>query len=155
MVGRAYQVMISHLVSALKDASLDITTTEYLILRVVYSKEGLQQCEIAEMVGKDKVAVCRCVVGLEAGMKENEVKEVLESDRYDDEVRFDEREAMMREVHGVPYIMFNGDFAVPGALLNSGVIYSRDYGCNQDISPWFYRNVARRTASYDSGLKGE
>lgn len=53
---------------------------------------------------------------LSVGMGEEEVKEVLESDKYDDEVRFDEREAAMRGVHGVPYIMFNGGFAVPGAM---------------------------------------
>lgn len=51
-----------------------------------------------------------------AGMKEEEVKEVLESNMYDDEVRFDEREAAMRGIHGVPYILFNGSFAVPGAM---------------------------------------
>lgn len=53
---------------------------------------------------------------LSVGMKEEDVKEVLESDMYDDEVRFDEREAAMRGVRGVPYIVFNGDFAVPGAM---------------------------------------
>ena len=53
---------------------------------------------------------------LSVGMKEDEVKEVLDSDKYDDEVRFDEREAAMRGVHGVPYIVFNGGFAVPGAM---------------------------------------
>lgn len=53
---------------------------------------------------------------LQAGMKEPEVKEVLDSEMYDDEVRFDEREAAMRGVHGVPYIVFNGGFAVPGAM---------------------------------------
>ncbi|MDE6461066.1 MAG: DsbA family oxidoreductase [Paramuribaculum sp.] len=54
------------------------------------------------------------------GMKEDEVKEVLNSDKYDDEVRFDEREAAMRGVHGVPYIMFGSDFAVPGAMSIDG-----------------------------------
>ena len=54
------------------------------------------------------------------GMKESEVKEVLESDMYDDEVRFDERDAAMRGVHGVPYIVFNGNFAVPGAMSVEG-----------------------------------
>lgn len=54
------------------------------------------------------------------GMKEDEVKEVLESDKYDDEVRFDEREAAMRGVRGVPYIVFGGDFAVPGAMSIEG-----------------------------------
>lgn len=53
---------------------------------------------------------------LSVGMKEEDVKAVLESDMYDDEVRFDEREAAMRGVRGVPYILFNGDFAVPGAM---------------------------------------
>lgn len=53
---------------------------------------------------------------LSVGMKEEDVKDVLESDKYDDEVRFDEREAAMRGVRGVPYIVFDGDFAVPGAM---------------------------------------
>lgn len=54
------------------------------------------------------------------GMDEKEVREVLESDKYDDEVRFDEREAMMRGVRGVPYVLFNGEFAVPGAMTVDG-----------------------------------
>lgn len=57
---------------------------------------------------------------LSVGMDEKDVIEVLESDKYDDEVRFDEHEAIMRGVHGVPYIVFNGDFAVPGALTIDG-----------------------------------
>lgn len=55
-----------------------------------------------------------------SGMDEAEVKEVLDSDKYADEVRFDEREAQMRGVHGVPYIVFNGEFAVPGAMTEEG-----------------------------------
>lgn len=51
-----------------------------------------------------------------SGLKEEDVKEVLESKMYDDEVRFDEREAAMRGVRGVPFIVFNGEFAVPGAM---------------------------------------
>lgn len=50
------------------------------------------------------------------GMNEADVKEVLESEKYDDEVRFDEREAMMRGVHGVPYIVINGGLTIPGAM---------------------------------------
>lgn len=53
---------------------------------------------------------------VEAGMKEDEVKAVLESDAYDDEVRLDEREAAMRGIRGVPYFIINGNLAVPGAL---------------------------------------
>ncbi|MDE5880423.1 MAG: MarR family transcriptional regulator [Muribaculaceae bacterium] len=65
LIGKAYQTMLSQLNSALKEAGLDITTSEYLALRALYSSEGIQQCEIAQMVGKDKAAVCRCVAGLE------------------------------------------------------------------------------------------
>lgn len=54
------------------------------------------------------------------GMDADEVKAVLESDKYNDEVRFDEREAAMRGVRGVPYIVFNGEFAVPGAMTVDG-----------------------------------
>ncbi len=54
-------------------------------------------------------------------MKEDEVKEVLESNQYADDVRFDEREAQMRGVHGVPYMVFNGEFAVPGAMSIDGM----------------------------------
>ena len=64
-LGRAYQILLGKLAGALKDAGLDITTSEYLILRALYTRPGIQQCEIAEMVGKDKAAVCRCVAGLE------------------------------------------------------------------------------------------
>lgn len=60
-------------------------------------------------------------VAKEAGMKERDVKEMLESDLYADDVRFDEREAQMRGVHGVPYMVFNGEFAVPGALTMDGM----------------------------------
>ena len=63
-VGRAYQILLGQLADALRKSGLDITTTEYLVLRAVYSDEGLQQCEIADMVGKDKAAVCRCVSAL-------------------------------------------------------------------------------------------
>lgn len=52
----------------------------------------------------------------EAGMDEDEARAVLESDKYGDEVRYDEREAANLGVRGVPYIVFNDDFAVPGAL---------------------------------------
>ncbi|MBD5201495.1 MAG: DsbA family oxidoreductase [Bacteroidales bacterium] len=58
--------------------------------------------------------------GVEAGMDEKEIREVLESDKYDDEVRLDEREAAMRGVRGVPYIDFGGHFAVPGAMTVEG-----------------------------------
>lgn len=64
-LGRAYQILLNQLAVALADEGLDITTSEYLVLRAAYSNPGAQQCEIAGLVGKDKAAVCRCVSGLE------------------------------------------------------------------------------------------
>ncbi|MBD5186209.1 MAG: DsbA family oxidoreductase [Bacteroidales bacterium] len=54
------------------------------------------------------------------GMDREKVRLMLESDKYDDEVRLDEREAGMRGVRGVPYIVFGGSFAVPGAMSIEG-----------------------------------
>lgn len=60
-------------------------------------------------------------IAKEAGMKESDVKAVLSSDRYADDVRMDEREAQMRGVRGVPYMVFDGEFAVPGAMTVEGM----------------------------------
>ncbi len=35
-----------------------------MILRALYSNDGLQQCEICDMVGKDKASICRSVSAL-------------------------------------------------------------------------------------------
>lgn len=61
LLGSAYQTLVAQLQVALADAGLDLTVPEYLILRALYSCDGMQQCEIAEVLDKDKAAVCRCV----------------------------------------------------------------------------------------------
>ena len=53
---------------------------------------------------------------LAAGMKEEEVMKVLDSEEYSPAVRQDEQEASRLGVRGVPYIVFNNKYAVPGAL---------------------------------------
>lgn len=65
LVGTAYQTMVSELSKRLRESSLGITGSEYLVLRALYTRDGMQQCEIAEMIGKDKGAVCRTVKSLE------------------------------------------------------------------------------------------
>lgn len=65
MIGAAYQILLSKLSEALTDAGLGVTASEYLVLRVLYCEEGLQQCEIADTIGKDKAGVCRCVAAME------------------------------------------------------------------------------------------
>lgn len=64
MLGTAYQILIAELNKALEDKKLDVTAPEYLILRSLYSRNGIQICELSDMVGKDKGAVSRCVKGL-------------------------------------------------------------------------------------------
>lgn len=102
----------AHRLMKLAEAKYDRATVSKLneLLFKAYFVENLILADHAVLLSK----------ALEAGLKEDEVTEVLDSDKYDDEVRFDEREAMMRGVRGVPYIVFNGDFAVPGALTLDG-----------------------------------
>lgn len=64
MIGSVNQILLGELEKTLKEAKLPLTTAEYLVLRALYSREGIQQCEIAKMIGRDKAGVCRCVVGL-------------------------------------------------------------------------------------------
>lgn len=64
LVGTAYQIMTGRLDQTLKEMGLDVTTGEYLVLRAIYTSDGMQQCEIASLIGKDKSAVCRTVSSL-------------------------------------------------------------------------------------------
>ena len=55
-------------------------------------------------------------VAVNAGMKTEEVSRVLNSNNFIEEVRRDEKEAEHLGVHGVPFIVFDGKVAVPGAI---------------------------------------
>lgn len=52
----------------------------------------------------------------EVAMDPTQCNEVLERGYYADQVRFDEREAAERGVRGVPYMLFDGQFALPGCV---------------------------------------
>lgn len=52
----------------------------------------------------------------EVAMDPTQCNEVLQRDYYAEQVRFDEREAAERGVHGVPYFLFEGKYAVPGCI---------------------------------------
>ena len=103
----------AHRLMKLAEAKYDYATVEklnHLLFDAYFTKNlVLADKDVLEAVAK------------EAGMKEDEVKAVLDSDMYGDDVRFDEREAQMRGVHGVPYMVFNGEFAVPGAMSTEGM----------------------------------
>ena len=53
---------------------------------------------------------------LMAGLKEEDVMKTLDTDEYAPDVRKDEKEAAQLGVRGVPYIVFNNKYALPGAL---------------------------------------
>lgn len=102
----------AHRLMKLAEVKYDRATVERLnkLLFKAYFEENLVLADHAVLLAK----------AIEAGIAESDAKAVLDSDEYADEVRFDEREAAMRGVHGVPYIVFNGEFAVPGALSLDG-----------------------------------
>lgn len=61
-------------------------------------------------------------VATTAGLDEKEVNEVLDSDKFNNEVVLDERVAMDTGIRGVPYFIFNNRHAVPGVLPTSEFI---------------------------------
>lgn len=66
--------------------------------------------------GKDIANIATLTaLGIELGLKEDELKEVLNSDKFGDEVRADIEEAQNIGVKGVPFFVFNRAYAVSGA----------------------------------------
>ncbi len=64
LLGIAYQAELARLTDALVTANLDITAAEYLILRVLYNNENIQQCEISRILNKDKASICKTIRSL-------------------------------------------------------------------------------------------
>ena len=62
----------------------------------------------------DNEVLLRCTRA--AGLDEDRVHQVLASDEYAEAVRADERAAHSAGVSGVPFFVFNGQYAIPGAL---------------------------------------
>lgn len=102
----------AHRLMKLAEARYDRPTVNRLneALFKAYFVENLELSDHAVLLDK----------AVAAGLKADDVNQVLQSNLYDDEVRLDEREAAMRGVRGVPYILFNGNFAVPGAMSEEG-----------------------------------
>lgn len=55
-------------------------------------------------------------IGEKAGIKKDDIETLLNGVEYGPEVRLDEDEAAAMGVRGVPYIVFNSKYAVPGAV---------------------------------------
>lgn len=58
-------------------------------------------------------------IAIEAGLDEKEVKEVLNTDKFNNEVELDERVALDTGIQGVPYFIFNNKYPIPGVLPSS------------------------------------
>jgi predicted DsbA family dithiol-disulfide isomerase len=54
-------------------------------------------------------------VGVDAGLNENDVKELVASDSFSEEVRQDEMQAQSIGINGVPFFILNNKYAVSGA----------------------------------------
>ena len=54
-------------------------------------------------------------IGVECGLDEAEVNEVLSTDKFRDEVEDDEYSAASYGIHSVPFFIINGKYAIPGA----------------------------------------
>lgn len=53
--------------------------------------------------------------GINAGLNEADIKAVLSSDMYEQEVRQDEQEAYSRGIHAVPFFVVEGKYYISGA----------------------------------------
>lgn len=54
--------------------------------------------------------------GVNARLKEEEIRTMLASDQFAEQVRADEKAAARRGVHAVPYFWVEGVFSIPGAI---------------------------------------
>jgi len=75
--------------------------------------------EEGEPIG-DKAALLR--LATEAGLDEVQITEVLETDRYAEEVRLDEARAQALGISGVPFFVIDGRFGVSGAQPSDGLL---------------------------------
>lgn len=60
-------------------------------------------------------------IGERCSLDAEEVREVLSSDRYHDDVVLDEREAAYHGVHAVPFFVINGKYSISGAPDTEGL----------------------------------
>ena len=99
--------MDAHRLIKLVEAKYDRDLTEKLIARLykVYFTDGES---IADLDVLTKAAV-------EVGMKEDEVKKLLNSSKYQREVVTDEYEAEQSGIHAAPFFVINNRYGISGA----------------------------------------
>lgn len=70
-------------------------------------------------------------IGKESGLKEIDIDDVLATESYSPQVREDEKEASLLGVRGVPFMIFNDEFAIPGAISQEGFITALERAKNR------------------------
>lgn len=98
--------MDAHRITKLAQHTADYQTTEKLI-NALYQAYFSENTELADKEILRKIA-------FDCGLDENLVDEVLNSDKYEDEVRADEYQAAQLGIHGVPFFII-GETGVSGA----------------------------------------
>ena len=98
----------AHRLMKLAEAKYDVSVVEKL------NEELFAAYFTRNQVLADKAVLLE--TGLTAGLKEEDIMRVLDTEEYSPAVRADEQEAARLGVRGVPYIVFNNKYAVPGAL---------------------------------------
>lgn len=64
LLGIAYQSEVAKLSKALNEAKINVTAAEYLILRVLFKHDDMQQCDISRILVKDKASISRSIQSL-------------------------------------------------------------------------------------------
>ena len=98
----------AHRLMKLAEAKYDKDTVEKL------NKNLFDAYFVYNQVLADKDVLLK--YALMSGLKEEDVMKTLDTNEYGPDVRKDEQEAAQLGVRGVPYIVFNNKYAVPGAL---------------------------------------
>lgn len=122
--------MINHASNMAKQVGLDYKLETVIVANSFnahrfthYAKSKDKQLEAEEVLFKayfilnkntDDISVLM-TLGTEIGLNANELKAVLESNQFANEVRADENEAVNLGIQGVPFFVFNRKSAVSGA----------------------------------------
>ena len=86
---------------------------------ILWGPPGVGKTTLAQIIAASVEAPFFTLSAVTSGVRE--VREVLESDRYHDDVVMDEREAAYHGVHAVPFFVINGKYSISGAPDTEGL----------------------------------
>ena len=105
--------MDAHRLTKLAQSKGDAALTERVI-EALFDAYFTQNRELADHALLQQL-------GENCGLDADEVREVLASDKYHDDVIMDEREAAYHGVHAVPFFVINGKYSISGAPDTEGL----------------------------------